>query len=221
MFLSSSAGVGCGKFRSLQFPSDSTYAETSMANLIFSLATRRAIARALCGLLLAIGCAAAIKPGAAQQPSPSLVTTGHSKLNLAGAELILRECRAKAEAMQLKVNIAVVDDGGHPIAFARMDGARPGSSYTAQTKAVAAATFRGPTGPVPAGAAAPDLLLNFSLQNAAAASGGKMTSLLGGVPVVIDSTVVAAVGVGGATGEQDAQIARAGIDAFLKAIGKQ
>ena len=159
---------------------------------------------------------------AAQQlAASSLVTTGHTRLNLAGAELIVRECRAKAEALQLKVNIAVVDDGGHPIAFARMDGARPGSSYTAQTKAIAAATFRGPTGPVPSGAAAPDLLLNLSLQNAAAASGGKSTSLLGGVPIVIDSHVVAAVGVGGATGEQDAQIARAGIEAFLQAIGKQ
>jgi len=122
--------------------------------------------------------------------------------------------------MQLKVNIAVVDDGGHPIAFARMDGARPGSSYTAQTKAASAATFRNPTGPVPAGAQAPDPLLNLSLQNAALAGGGKFTSLFGGVPVVIDSQVIAAVGVGGATGEQDAQIARAGIDALLKALGK-
>ena len=159
-------------------------------------------------------------PASAQQPAASLITTGHAKLNLAGAELILRECRAKAESMQLKVNIAVVDDGGHPIAFARMDGARPGSSYTAQTKAIAAATFRNPSGPVPAPSAAPDPLLNLSLQNAALAGGGKFTSLFGGVPVVIDSEVIAAVGVGGATGEQDAQIARAGIDALLKALQK-
>jgi glc operon protein GlcG len=164
-------------------------------------------------------------PASAQQSATSLISTGHAKLNLAGAELILRECRAKAESMQLKVNIAVVDDGGHPIAFARMDGARPGSSYTAQTKAASAATFRNPTGPVPsgpppAGALAPDPLLNLSLQNAALAGGGKFTSLFGGVPVVIDSEVIAAVGVGGATGEQDAQIARAGIDALLKALQK-
>jgi glc operon protein GlcG len=157
---------------------------------------------------------------AQQAAAGSFITTGHSKLNLAGAELLVRECRAKAESMQLKVNIAVVDDGGHPIAFARMDGARPGSSYTAQTKAVAAATFRNPTGPVPAGATTPDPLLNLSLQNAALAGGGKFTSLFGGVPVTIDGHVVAAVGVGGATGEQDAEIARAGIDALLKALEK-
>jgi glc operon protein GlcG len=53
--------------------------------------------------------------------------------------------------------------------------------------------------------------LNLSLQNAAVASGGKITTLFGGVPVVVDSQIVGAVGVGGGTGEQDAQIARAGI----------
>jgi glc operon protein GlcG len=149
---------------------------------------------------------------------PPLVTRNHVKLGLSGAELILRECRTKAEAMQLKVNIAVVDDGGHLLAFARMDGARPASGYTAQTKAAAAATFRIPTGPFPAGTTSPDPLLNLSLQNAAAASGGKATSLFGGVPVSIDGQVAGAVGVGGATGEQDAEIARAGIDALIKAL---
>lgn len=166
--------------------------------------------------------AALVHTAAAQQPAASaaLITTGHAKLGLGGAELIVRECRAKAEAMQLKVNIAVVDDGGHLVAFARMDGARPGSANTAQTKAISAATFRIPTGPSPAGATTPDPLHNLSLQNAAAAGGGKMTTLLGGVPVVIDGHVVAAVGVGGATGEQDAEIARAGIAALTKALGK-
>lgn len=152
----------------------------------------------------------------AQEP---LVTRNHVKLSLGGAELIVREARKKAEAMQLKVNIAVVDDGGHLLAFARMDGARPASGYTAQTKAVTAATFRIPTGPFPPGTTTPDPLLNLSLQNAAAASGGKATTLFGGVPVTIDGQIAGAVGVGGASGEQDAEIARAGIEALVKAVG--
>jgi glc operon protein GlcG len=147
-----------------------------------------------------------------------LVTRNHIKLNLAGAELIIREARKKAEAMQLKVNIAIVDDGGHLLAFARMDGARPGSGYTAQTKAVTAATFRIPTGPFPPGTTTPDPLLNISLQNAAADSGGKVTTLFGGIPVTIDGQIAGAVGVGGATGEQDAEIARAGIEALVKTL---
>src|SRR5262245_46076291 len=105
------------------------------------------------------------KPKAAAKAP--LVTRNRVLLNLAGAELILRGAQAKADALKLRVNVAVVDDGGHLLAFARMDGARPASGYTALTKAVTAATFRQATGPVPAGADKPDLLLNLSLQNAA------------------------------------------------------
>src|SRR5262245_26928935 len=80
---------------------------------------------------------AAEPAGSAAAP---LVTRGRVALNLAGAELILTRSRAKAAEMNLKLNISIVDDGGHPLAFARMDGARPASAYTAMTKAVTAAT---------------------------------------------------------------------------------
>src|SRR5205807_10414059 len=126
----------------------------------------------------------------------------------------------KAAALGVKANIAVVDDGGHLMAFARMDGARPASAYTAQTKAVSAATFRQETGTLPP-KGEPDLLLNLSLQNAAASSGGKLTTLKGGVPVVIGGQVVGAVGVGGGSGEQDAEVAKAGIKALLDALAGQ
>ena len=136
------------------------------------------------------------------------------RLTLEGARAILAGARAKAQAMGLKVNIAVVDDGGHLIAFERMDGARPASVYTAMTKASTAATIRRPSGPFPPGTTQPDPLLNLSLENAAAASGSRLTTLLGGVPVEVDGQVIGGVGVGGGTGEQDAQVARAGIQAF-------
>jgi glc operon protein GlcG len=101
-----------------------------------------------------------------------------------------------------------------------MEGARPASGYTAITKATTAATFRQPSGPLPAGTTNPDPLLNLSLQNAAMASGGKITTLYGGVPVVVDGQVIGGVGVGGGSGEQDAQVARAGIQAFADQLAK-
>lgn len=122
--------------------------------------------------------------------------------------------------MHLNMNIAVVDDGGHLLAFERMDGARPASAYTALTKATSAATMRQPTGPLPSGTAEPDPLLNLSLQNAAQSSGGKITTLHGGVPVTVDGQVIGAVGVGGGTGEQDAQVARAGVQALIEQLGE-
>ena len=155
-----------------------------------------------------------------QDEAKPLVTRNQAKLNLAGAELVLQGAQARAKELKLAVNVAVVDDGGHLVAFARMDGARPASVYTALTKATAAATYRQATGPSPAGAAQPDILLNLSLQNAAAVSGGKMTSLKGGVPILVDGKVVGAVGVGGGTGEQDLEVAKAGIALFEDALGK-
>jgi glc operon protein GlcG len=150
--------------------------------------------------------------------SSPLVLRSQVRLTLAGAQRILDGAQKKAVEMNLKMNIAVVDDGGHMIAFQRMDGARPASGYTATTKAVTAATFRAPSGPIPAGTTAPDPLLNLSLQNAALASGGKLTTLQGGIPVIVDGQVIGGVGVGGGTGEQDATVARAGVEALEAAL---
>ena len=166
--------------------------------------------------------AVVIASGSTQSADPKpvdapLVTGNRFQLNLKGAELIVAAAKAKAAANGWKMNIAVVDDGGHMLAFARMDGARPASGYTAITKAVTAATFRQETGPLPKGGE-PDLLLNLSLQNAAAASGGKVTTLKGGVPIVMNEQVIGAVGIGGGTGEQDAEAAKAGIQALLDAL---
>jgi len=152
----------------------------------------------------------AAKVDAAKSDDFPLVSRGHTRLALPGAAVIIEAAHAKAREMNLKVNVAVVDDGGHLIAFARMDGARPASIYTAITKATAAATLRQPTGTLPTGGE-PDVQLNLSLEHSAAASGGKVTTLFGGVPVEVDGQVIGAVGVGGGTGKQDAEIARAGI----------
>jgi glc operon protein GlcG len=168
------------------------------------------------GVAAVLGLALATRLGLAEGPKAEapLVTRGRVQLNLAGAEAIVAAAKEKAAAAGLKVNVAVVDDGGHLLSFARMDGARPASGYTALTKAASAATFRQETGTLPT-KGEPDVLLNLSLQNAAQAGGGKITTLKGGVPVVIDGQVVGAVGVGGGSGEQDAEVAKAGIEALL------
>jgi glc operon protein GlcG len=149
-----------------------------------------------------------------------LVARNQVRLTLSGARAIIAGAEAKALSMGWKMNIAVVDDGGHLIAFERMEGARPASVYTALTKATTAATMRQPSGPFPPGTSNPDPLLNISLQNAAMASGGKVTTLYGGVPVVVEGQVIGGVGVGGGSGEQDAQVARAGIQAFEDQVEK-
>jgi glc operon protein GlcG len=146
-----------------------------------------------------------------------LITRNQTKLNLGGAELILKAAQQRAAAMKLAMNIAVVDDGGHLLSFARMDGARPASAHTALTKAASAATFRQATGPIPA-TGETNLLLSLGIPAAAAANGGKITMLKGGLPMIVDGQVIGAIGVGGGSGEQDAEVAEAGIAALLKSL---
>lgn len=149
-----------------------------------------------------------------------IVQRNQVRLLLAGAQRAMAICQQKATEMNVKVNIAVVNDGGHLIAFARMDGARPGSVYTSITKATTAATKRGATGPSP-NAESPNTQLSLAIEQAAAVSGGKYTSLKGGIPIVVDGQVIGAIGVGGATGEQDAEVATAGVTALESWISRE
>jgi glc operon protein GlcG len=148
----------------------------------------------------------------------SLVRRNAVKMTNAGAKRLLAAAEATATSKGYRMNFAIVDDGGHLIAFSRMDDARPASAYTAITKATSAATFRTKTGPMLSKATAEpaDVLHNLSIANAAAASGGKVTPLPGGLPVVVDGQVIGAIGIGGGTGEQDVEVATAAITQFLE-----
>src|SRR5258708_18695398 len=70
------------------------------------------------------------------------VSLNHPKLTLEGAEAILAAAKAQAARIGVPMNIAVVDDGGYLLAFARMDGAKPASIDIAINKAHAAALRR-------------------------------------------------------------------------------
>jgi len=115
---------------------------------------------------------------------------------------ILDHARAEAQSTQWAVPIAVVDDGGHPLALERLDGASPASAYIATEKARTAALGRRPS-------AAYEEMINGG--RTAFLSAPLAGMIEGGVPVVVDGQVVGAVGVSGVKSAQDAQIASAGI----------
>lgn len=163
---------------------------------------------------------AAVTEGGVSGGNSALILRGQVRLTAAGAKKVIAGAVAKATEMKLKSNLTVVDDAGLLLAFERMDGARPASISTSQTKAISAATFRVPTGPVAAGNLPNDPLFNLSLQGAAATSGGKITALLGGLPILVDGQVVGAIGVAGGSGEQDLEVAKAGVAAFVAGLGE-
>ena len=76
------------------------------------------------------------------------ITRNHPKLTLEGAKAILAAAEIRATEIGVPMNIAVVDDGGHLLAFSRMDGAKLSSVRIAITKALGSAIrTRLPTGP--------------------------------------------------------------------------
>jgi len=114
---------------------------------------------------------------------------------------------AAAEAKKNKwaMAIAVVDDGGHLIYFERIDETQFGSIDIAIGKARTAASLKRPT---------------KALEDAL--NGGQYAILTfpnilpreGGLPVFADGKVIGAIGVSGGTSPQDAQVAKAGVDAL-------
>ena len=131
-------------------------------------------------------------------------TLPHLKLTLAGAQKILAGALARAEAMGVPQNVVITDEGGHLLAMARMDGAKPLSVLSAHAKAKTAASARAPTGGIPA-----DAEIKLSL-----AQDLNFTNLRGGFPVVVDGKCIGAIGVGNGTGDQDVDVAKAGLAAL-------
>lgn len=130
----------------------------------------------------------------------------HSKPVLYREEVarVLGAAREEAQRQGWAVSIAVVDDGGHPLALERLDGCAPIGAYIATEKARSAALGRRETkryeDMINGGRSA---FLSVPLLQA---------TLEGGVPILVDGQVVGAVGVSGVRAEEDARVARIGAE---------
>ena len=127
------------------------------------------------------------------------------------AMLTLEDCRrisAAAEAEAKKNNwdvvIAILDDGGHLLHLARMDGATPANAEIAVMKARTAALTR-----------------RSSKMWEERVAGGRLSMLRmpvlpvqGGLPIVVDGVCVGGIGASGVQSHEDEQICQAGIDAL-------
>jgi glc operon protein GlcG len=114
---------------------------------------------------------------------------------------ILQFARNEAQSNHWAVTIAIVDDGGHPLALERLDGAAPVSAYIATEKARTSALGRRPS-------QAYEEMINSGRMSFLSAPMAGM--LEGGVPIVVEQQIVGAIGVSGVKSAQDAQVANAG-----------
>jgi glc operon protein GlcG len=118
---------------------------------------------------------------------------------------IVEAATAHARAKNWAVSICVCDDGGHVLRIERLDGAAPFTAQMAMAKATTAAVGRRESKSF-------EDVIN---QGRTALVTAPLQGLLeGGVPVIIDGQVIAAVGVSGVKSVEDAEIARAGIAAL-------
>ena len=128
-------------------------------------------------------------------------------LNLHDANELIGRAHAKAAELGIRVTVAVVDEGAHLIALARMDGAAPLTPQVAEAKAVGAAMLHRDGASL--GELAKDRPGFFSVADRLVRV--PIVPGLGSVLIKRDGKVLGAVGVSGGRPEQDLECAEAGI----------
>ncbi|MFC5949661.1 heme-binding protein [Pseudonocardia lutea] len=129
-------------------------------------------------------------------------------LTYAEAQKAIEAGLAKADEIGQPMNIAVVDAGGHLLAFARQDGAIRASIDISQRKARTSILMNLPTGDL-----LPLVQPGQELYGLEQLSGG-MVAFGGGLPVHRNGELVGAVGVSAGSVDQDTQVAQAAVDAL-------
>lgn len=130
-----------------------------------------------------------------------------ANISLENAKKAAAPAFAEAEKNHWSMAIAIVDTSGTLVYYEKMDNTQTGSAKLAIEKARTAALFKRPTKAFQdALAAGGDGLRILSLKDAVAIEGG--------IPIVMDGKIVGAIGVSGAASSQDAQCAKAGVDAL-------
>ena len=129
------------------------------------------------------------------------------KLTLRGASRVVEAVLKEAEARGLEISVAVVDAGGHLIAFSRTDEAELTTITIAEHKARCAAFTGVATGKKSrSGNERSDF---HALAITLAAGSDRMVTMQGGLPLIVKGQCVGGVAVSGA-GHSDGEIAQVG-----------
>lgn len=127
-----------------------------------------------------------------------------SAIPLSTATKVIEAATAKALEIGQPMNIAVVDDGGHLVAFVRMDGAIKASIDISIRKARTSILMNLPT------SALTELVQPGAALYGLEQTAGGMVVFGGGVLLTVDDVVIGAIGVSAGSVEQDVSAAEAG-----------
>lgn len=125
-------------------------------------------------------------------------------LDLADSAVCMTAALAYAGEKGWRVTVAVVDDSGTPIQLTRIDDASPASVEAAVQKARSAAMTGVET-----------RLLEAMIKDRPALVTMQRVAVEGGLPLLYGGERVGGIGVSGVQSHQDAEIARAGLEALV------
>ncbi len=129
-------------------------------------------------------------------------------ITLEQAQAAVEAALAKSKSMKVAMNIAVVDSGANLVAFGRMDGAWLGSKDISIRKAQTAVYFQMPSAEIGKLSQPGGSLYGIEVTN------GGLVSFGGGFPIMnAEKEMIGAIGVSGASVEDDEKVAKAGRDA--------
>jgi glc operon protein GlcG len=129
-------------------------------------------------------------------------------LTLELARRLIDAAETEAREQGFLLAFAVVDAGGHLVASARMDGAPWITPDVALGKAWTAAAYGAPS--AAQGDKAKDLVAFAGAISAA--THGRYTPQIGGLPIVVEGEVVGGMGASGAAGHEDEAVVRAALE---------
>jgi uncharacterized protein GlcG (DUF336 family) len=131
-------------------------------------------------------------------------------ITLEQSQAIIEACRSEATTIGQPMNIAVVDDAGHLVAFAAMDDTKLIGEDISQKKALTAVYFQMDTRDL-----APLVQPGQPLYGIEATTTGKLVVFGGGVLLRgADGRIAGGVGVSAGSVDEDHQVAEAGRKAF-------
>ena len=132
------------------------------------------------------------------------------RLSIEDSRILIEGARAKAEEIGVPMCIAVSDDSGNLIAFERMNGGKAHSIKVAQDKAFTTGAARKATHEYNAVNTPGNLAFGIHTE-----ADGHISTVGGGLPVLIDNECVGGIGASSGSPQQDMEVSEAGIEHFL------
>ena len=132
------------------------------------------------------------------------------RLSIEDARILIDGAREKAKDIGVPMCIAVTDDSGNLIAFERMNGGKAHSIEVAQDNAFTAGAARKATHEYNAVNTPGNLAFGIHTE-----AGGHISTVGGGLPVVIEGDCVGGIGASSGSPQQDMEVSQAGLDHFL------